>query len=248
MARRYSTAIALLFATTLLLAQGRSQAHVVLDGETAQPILADIAKYLGETKGGAVEEAGAEALYLLGERVDDLVERMNLDVTSHGKSLYAELLVKRLHEYGIRITLRERSGRYAYDLVAFHEYLKRAPQGPRAADVRFRLIAEAFYGSVGRDAVEMVDIDLEGLRKAIQLKERFLKEHPKHEKVKEVRFFLAIDYYRFHKNSRDPATAKKYEELSARGLQEIVKDYPGTAEARAAAITLERLQRPGQKN
>jgi hypothetical protein len=36
--------------------------------------------------------------------------------------------------------------------------------------------------------------------------------------------------------------SKKYEQLSTRALQEIVKEYPGTAEARSAEIILERLR------
>lgn len=225
-----------------------TDAHVILDGDIAQAILLDITRYLKESKGGLAEETRLEALYWLGERAQHLVELMNLDSMAHGKSLYADLLVKRLQEYGIRISLVERNRRYIYDLAAFHEYLERSPQGKRAADIRFRLIADAFYGSLGKDEVELVDIDVDGLRKAILRKEAFLKDYPRHEKVKETRFFLAMDYYRLYENSPDPATARKYEKLSSQALQGIMKEYPGTAEARAAEITLERLQRAGQKN
>lgn len=250
MARRHSNATAPLLTCALLVAAivTSSDAHVILDGEIVQAILLDITKYLKETKGGMTEEAKLEALYLLGEKTRYLVELINMDLMSHGKSLYAELIVKRLQEYGIRISLVERNRQYVYDLAAFHEYLKRSPQGKRAADAGLRLIAEAFYRSIGKDTTELVDLDLEGLRKAILLKEAFLKEYPSYEKVREVRFFLAMDYYRLSANSPDPATAKKYERLSAHALQEIVKEYAGTAEARAAEITLERLQRAGQKN
>ena len=224
-----------------------SDAHVIIDGEIAQPILLDIARYLRETKGGMTEEARVEALYLLGEKAQGLVELMNMDLMAHGKSLYAELLVKRLREYGIWITFVERNRRYVYDLAALQEYLKRLPRGKWAADAGFRLIGESFYRSIGTDAAELLDLDLDGLRKAVLQKEAFLKEYPAYEKVKEVRFFLAIDYYRLYKNSPDPATARKYEKLSVQALQDIVKEYPGTAEARAAEITLEKLQGAGQK-
>ena len=250
MVRRRSNAIAPLLTGLLLVMAvlNSSDAHVILDGEVVQAILLDITRYLKETKAGMTEEARSEALYLLGEKAQHLVELMNMDLMSHGKSLYAELIVKRLQEYGIRITLVERDKRYVYNLAAFHEYLKRSPRGKRAADIRFRLIAEAFYRSIGKDGAELVDTDLDGLRKAILQKEAFLKEYPSYEKTREVRFFLAMDYYRLYKNSPDLATGRKYEKLSAQTLQEIVKEYPGTAEARAAEITLERLQRAAEKN
>lgn len=79
-------------------------------------------------------------------------------------------------------------------------------------------------------------------------KEAFLKDYPGHEKIRDVRFFLAMDYYRLYKNTSDSATAKRYEKLSAQALQEIVKEYPGSAEARAAEITLKSLQRAGEKD
>jgi TolA-binding protein len=189
-----------------------------------------------------------EALYSLGEKTQALVDLMNLDVMSHGRSLYAELIVRRLREYGIAIAFVERNRRFLYDLAAFKEYLKRSPGGTRAADAGFRLIAESFYRSIGTDAAQMVDLDVDGLRGAILQKEAFLKEHPQSEKIREVRFLLAMDYYRLYKNSPDAATARRYEKLSAQALQEIVKDYPGTAEARAAQVTLETFRRPGQRN
>ena len=51
-----------------LLAAVPGEAHVVLDGETVQPFLVDIARHLREARDGATEEARLEALYGLGER------------------------------------------------------------------------------------------------------------------------------------------------------------------------------------
>ncbi len=247
--RNYYVVVPLVTGVLLVAAAQRpSDAHVVLDGEIVQAILTDVAKFLKETKAGTTEEAKLEALYSLGETTQNLVDLMNLDVMSHGKSLYAELIVKRLREYGIAIAFVERKRRFLYDLAAFKEYLKRSPGGRRAADAGFRLIAESFYRSIGTDAAQMVDLDVDGLRSSILQKEAFLQKYPQYDKIREVRFLLAMDYYRLHKNSPDPATAKRYEKLSAQALQEIVKEYPGTAEARAAEVTLGTLWRPGQKN
>jgi hypothetical protein len=225
----------------LLLTAVLGEAHVVLDGQTVQPLLLDIVRYLKEARDGTTEEARLEALYGLGDRAHSLADLMNLDVTSHGKSLYADVLVRRLEEFGIRIRQAERSMRYAYDMAAFQEYLKRSPRGKRAAEASFRLIAQAFYGSVGTNPADLVDIDVDQLRKAILREEAFVKDYPKSDQVKDVRFFLAMDYYRLSRHSPDPATARNYEQRAAHALNQLVREYPGTAEARAAEVILEAL-------
>jgi len=54
-----------------------------------------------------------------------------------------------------------------------------------------------------------------------------------------------MDYYRLFRHSPDRATAMKYERLASRALREIAQEYPGSAEARAAEVTLEAwLARP----
>lgn len=229
----------LLFGVFLLTALP-GEAHVVLDGQTVQPLLEDIARQLREARDGATEEARLEGLYALGERAQSLADLMNVDVTSHGQSLYADLLVRRLEEYGIRIRRIERSTRYVYDMAAFNDYLKRSPRGKRVAEVRYRLMAHAFYASIGSDPGDLVDIDIDELRAAVLREEAFIKDFPKSDKLKAVRFFLAMDYYRLSRHSPDPATARKYGELAARALSQIVREYPGTPEARTAEIVLDR--------
>ena len=224
----------------LLLTAVPGEAHVVLDGETVQPVLVEIARHLREARDGATEEARLEALYGLGERAQSLADLMNLDVTSHGQSLYADLLVRRLEEYGIRIRRVELGMQYVYDMAAFHDYLKRSPRGKRAAEASFRLMAQAFYSSTGADPADLVDIDVDQLRAAILREEAFIKDYPRSDKVKDVRFFLAMDYYRLSRHSRDPATVREYKQRAARALNQLVREYPGTAEARAAEVILDR--------
>lgn len=240
-------ATATLVGTALLLTAGPARPHLVLDGEVARPLLADIARALRASEAGAPSAAGAEALYTLGERVQQLVELMNHDLVAHGESLYAELVARRLLQYGVQVRRREGELRYRYDLAAFREYLRRAPDGARAADAKFQLIAAAFYGSVGRDEAELVGTDLEGLRQAITAKERFLDEHPQHGRTRDVRFFLAVDYYRMATHSPDPEAARRYARLASRALQAILQRDPGTAEARTAEVLLGKLRHgPGR--
>jgi hypothetical protein len=237
--RSHAVVLAALVAVTLI-GDRRANAHVVLDGEIVRPILVDIARDLRDTREGGSEAARLEALFLVGQRVHQLVELMNLDLLAHGRSLYGELLIRRLSEYGIRVGFIERNARYVPDLAPFAEYLRRSPRGPRAADAKFRVIAEMFHGSTGRRPEEIADGGVEGLRDAVARKEAFLRDHPGHDRVRDVRFFLAMDYYRLFRNSTG-TTTKKYEQLARRALQQIMHEHPGTAEARSAEITLEAL-------
>src|SRR2546427_12193095 len=113
---------------------------------------------------------------------------MNLDVPSHGTSLYADLLVRRLSEYGIRVTRAEANARYVYDQAAFQEYVRREPRGRRVAEAKFRVIAHAFYGSVGSDPAELVDSDVGQLRRAVGREQSCLKEHPGSENLEGAGF------------------------------------------------------------
>lgn len=224
-----------------LAAPMRGGAHVLLDGAIAGPMLGDIATHLKASKEAPSEDARLEALYRLGETVNRLVEVMNLDVLGHGQSLYGDLLARRLAHYGLRIAFVERARRYVYDLTPFEEYVQKSSQGPHAADAKFRIIAETFHRSVGARPEELADGDLLGLEKAIRLKELFLKEHLSHPRLRDVRFFLALDYYRLHKNSPAPETVRRYERLARLALRAVVSDYPGTAEARSAEVVLKDL-------
>jgi len=242
--RSQAFALAALVAATLI-GDRRANAHVVLDGEIVRPILVDIARDLRDTREGGSEVARLEALFLVGQRVHQLVELMNLDLLAHGRSLFGELLIRRLAEYGIRVDFIERNARYVPDLAPFEEYLRRSPPGPRAADAKFRVIAELFHRSAGRRPEETADGGVKELRDAVARKEAFLRDHPGHDRVRDVRFFLAMDYYRLFRNSTE-TTAKKYEQLARRALQQIMHEHPGTAEARSAEITLEALA--GERN
>jgi len=237
--RSRAFALAVLTAVTLI-GDRRAHAHVVLDGEIARPILVDITRDLREAQEGASEAARLEALFLVGQRVDQLVELMNLDLLAHGRSLFGELLIRRLADYGIRVVFIERNVRYAPDLAPFEEYLRRSPSGPRAADAKFRVITELFQRSAGRRADEIADGGLDELRDAVARKEAFLRDHPGHDRARDVRFLLAMDYYRLFRNSTG-TTTKKYEQLARRALQQIVQEQPGSAEARSAETALEAL-------
>lgn len=236
-------AIALVPLFLALVAPPLSQGHTILEPEAVQGILLDISRFHKESREGTREEARLEALYELGQRVHGLVELMNKDIGAHGFSdLFARLIVRRLHEYGIQVSFVERMNQYAYDLAAFREYLERASRGIRAADVRYRLIADAFYRTLSMDTPGMFNGNLEGLVRAVAEEEAFLKDFPDDKRAKEVHLFRATDYYRLFRNSRNLVETGRYESLALEALRKVVAQYPGSPEARAAEGLLERLK------
>jgi len=225
-----------------------SHGHTILEPELVQGILLDITRFRKDSREGITEEARLEALYELGQKVHGLVELMNKDIGSHGFSdLFAKLIVRRLHEYGIQVHFVEGMNQYAYDLAAFREYLERAPKGNRAADVRYRLIADAFYRTLSMDSPGMFNGNLEGLVRAVAEEEEFLKDFPDDKRAREVHLFRATDYYRLFRNNRDRVEAERYEGLALEALRKVVAQYRGSPEARAAEGLLERL-RGGKEN
>jgi hypothetical protein len=218
-------------------------AHVTLDSERVQELIREIVRHqaaAGKDRDGSGE---VEALFRVGSAVDDLVDMLNQDLIAHGQgNLLAETLRQRLGESAITVTYSVREGRYVYDQAAYHEYLRRAPRGPRAASARFRVIARTFQATMGLDPGTLVDADLPALLRAIAAEERFLREHPDHEKAAEVRFFLAVDYYRAFRNAGDPARARQYRAKARQALEGLTKS-PNVFEVRAAETLLEQLAR-----
>lgn len=240
---RRMVAIALVPLFLALVAPPLSHGHTILEPEVVQGILLDISRFHKESREGTRQEARLEALYELGQKVRGLVELMNKDIGSHGFSeLFARLIVRRLHEYGIQVHFVERTNQYAYDFAAFREYLERAPKGERAADVRYRLITDAFYRTLSLDTPGMFNGNLEGLVRAVAEEEEFLKDFPDDKRAKEVHLFRATDYYRLFKNSRDRVEEGRYEGLALEALRKVVAQYRGSPEARAAEGLLEKLK------
>jgi len=220
-----------------------SSSHAVLDPELIRRLMVQIAQASKESRDGPDPES--EALYRLGEKVEQLVELMNQDISSHGSSdPLAQLVLKRLETYQIKVAFSERNNRFDYDLAAFREYIMRAPKGRRAAAAQFRLIARTFYQTLPPDPSQLANADVPVVLKAVSEEERFLKEHEGDEKTKEVRFFLAVDYYRLYKNAHGPDQMVRYERLARRTLEEVKGRYPGSMEGRAAEALLENFTPP----
>lgn len=218
------------------------QAHVLLEGEAVQRRLVEIARLQREAREPSSGENRGEALYALGDRVQGLVDLLNQDLEAHGAgALLASLVARRLQELGLGVSRLEPTGRYAYDLAAFREYLREAPRGAHAADVRYRLLADGFYRTLALDAPALTREDPAGLVTAVAEAERFLTDFPGDDRTRAVRLFRATDYYRLARSTREGPEGRRYASLAREALREVMTLHPGTSEARTAEALLERL-------
>jgi hypothetical protein len=223
-----------------------SHGHELLEPQAVQRLLADISRSRRESREAHGEDMRLDALYQLGQSVRDLVELLNHDTSAHGTGdAFAKLVARRLQEYGLGVTFAEDTRRYQYDFAAFHEYLRRAQRGPRAGEIRYRLIADTFYRTLSTDSATLLRGSAEALIPAVADAERFLEDFPNDPRAKEVRLFRATDYYRLFRSARDPVTARRYAEFARQALREVLARHGGTPEARAAEGLLEQL--PGSE-
>jgi hypothetical protein len=237
-------------AVVSLLASSTANPHDVLEPEAARMSLAEILRYDRASREGEDREAKAEALFRLGETVQNLVDMMNQDYAAHPDNAgVSRVIVTRLAMLNVRVAFVEATKRYTYDLAAFREYLKQVPRGKHAPEARFRLIAQQFHDTQGADHVKLFNTDVEGLAGAVAEEEKFLKDYPQDARTREVRFFLGADYFRLSQNIGDAAKAARYQALAMRTLERVEALYPDTIEARGASMLLERLrQRPGSNS
>jgi hypothetical protein len=219
------------------------------DVERAETLLGEIAAARREAAELPTEGERAEATFRLGVAVETLVEALNRDVSAHGtRELFPELVVRRLQAQSLGVGWRAAEGRYVHDLAAFADYLRRAPRGRWAPEARFRLLARRFYATLGTDPAALVGTDVAGVLAAANEAERFLGEHPAHERAGTVRFFLAVDHYRIARNLTDATRRREHERRARQALQQTIERSEEPFEVRAAQTLLENLgaERAGQ--
>lgn len=211
--------------------------HDVVDPERLQQALVEVAQAGQQAR---APQADPEAFYRLGEKVEAAVDLLNQQAAAHGEGdLLSRLAADRLRAYGVPLSFSEPERRYAYDLAAFREYLRRAPSGPRAAAAWYRLLARAFHQATG-DGLAVPDVA--SAMRAAEEEERFLRRYPDHQQAGEVRFFLAVDYYRLAVAEGAPRRAH-YRRLGLEALKAVRERQPGSMEARTAETLLEELAR-----
>jgi hypothetical protein len=180
-----------------------------------------------ESKTAKNEAAQLDALYEIGERAIELADLMTRDKESHGSidpSLCA-IIERRLKEYGVTINVDARG--YHYDLKAFLEYVRRAPNGNHAVDARYVLVGFDDPGD---------DVSL--LTASVTAKERFIRSYPKFDKIPIVKFMLAQQHVRLAKvyaNQKKDALSAQQRRIAENLYREIIRLYPNSPEADPAA-------------
>lgn len=230
---KYSTkspSLYLAIAVCCLLAAPARGFDVILDPGKVSQLLAEIAKFHEESQTAAKKEDQLDALFEMGERVLDLTDLMSQDVQSHGASdpSMVSLIDRRLKEQGV-VIVKSGAG-YHYDLAAFREYLRRAPNGPRAIDARYVLIG---FDEPGDDA--------EALQRSIAAKERFIRDFPKYADISVAELLLAQQHNRlarvYSKQHKD-ALSEQQRKSAAEQYRRIMRLYPKSEEAETARDAL----------
>ncbi len=221
---------------------GAVHGHTLLDPEVAHAMLGEIAELRNSARSEPRQEVRAEASFKMGSRVQALVELLDLDIAAHGgASTLAQLLVKRLEEYEVRIAYSEQRRRFSYDQGAFRQYLKLTPKGLHAAEAHYRILAETFHATLASGPGAIAPADRASVIRAASEEERFLKDYPKHPRTKEVRFFLGVDCYRLSRNIPGPEKAARYARCAKQALEGVAEEYAGSIEARASSALLDEI-------
>jgi len=203
---------------------------IILDPQIVSRLLAEIAKLSDESKSAPKPQDREAALYEMGERVLDLTDLMTQDLESHGfnDANLVGVIERRLKERGIAIS--KSKAEWQYDMAAFREYIRVAPNGPRALDARYALVGFDEPGD-----------DIAALQKSIAAKERFIRDYPKYGDVSVVELLLAqqrTHLARVYEARHQNTLGAEQRKLARERYERIVRLYPKSEEAETARDAL----------
>jgi hypothetical protein len=219
-----------------------AQAHEPLEPAEAETILERIVASRAVAREGAPADR-AEALYALGENVARVTAELNRDLLAHGGDLglATSVLAGELNRRGIHLSYSAPAKRYKAYLPPYEDYLAVAPEGPRAADAGFHILAGRFYDSFVADPFRLIDLDWPGLTDQISRAEELLARYPAHEDREEILFILGVDCVRAARLAPDDATAKTYAGRARAVLTALQDAYPDGLRAITARTLLKSL-------
>jgi hypothetical protein len=214
------------------------EADVIMSAAGLNDILKRMTRLTRQIDSGS-KTVRSGALFDLGVEADELASLMNREVEAHGmqERQLLDLALSRTKELGIVIQYNKEKKKFFYDGGGFRRYLVEAPNGARAAEAEFQLLAYQFYQSSG--------VDPAALEEAAAAKQRFIARHPTFKGNPELRLYLAIDYrdlYHAYKDAHDAARTAGYLKRARTALQRIVSMHPDTEQALTARQLLAKLE------
>lgn len=220
-----------------LLAALDAGAHEFLTRETLDDAIERIRDI--ERSGSDGKASSVDEVYRLGNAAEALASLINEDVRAHGLD-QQELIfggLDRAAALGVDIEWSSQHKRFFYDGDAWHRYIELAPEGPFAAESRYRLIERNFYLA----PADTIDY----LQESAAAKGRFLDDYPDFREAARVALFLGIDYrdlYRLCLEQPDATCESEYASRATEQFGQIAGRYAGTDTAEIAERFLARLE------
>ncbi len=172
-------------------------AHVVIDAAASQQMLSEVQSLARAAATGPAEQRAA-ALVDLGQALTRAIDLLNQDLLAHDGQLgvLSQALTRQLKIRGMQPVYSAALKRYLAPVEPFAQALALAPEGARAGDARFHLVAARFYDSFAVDPMQPLDPDWPQLNQQIVEAEAFLAAYPDHPGRIETEFILAIEHAR----------------------------------------------------
>ncbi|HWQ40295.1 MAG TPA: hypothetical protein VNM24_17085 [Burkholderiales bacterium] len=215
--------------------------HDLITAEAAQRYLTSAVRLRQLVASSAPGEQRAEASYRLGVMLDEIRELLNRDLAAHGEvqGLPSNYLVSELARAGTPLEYSSRKKRYLANIRYFDEALRLAPDGPLAADAKFRLIQGVFYDSFEADPLASGE-SWETQRAQIDLAESLRGAGLPQEQREELDFILVVRYVRAAGTAPD-GLVRSYAQKARTALASFGQRYPGSLRAAAIPVLLDAL-------
>ncbi len=167
-------------------------AHVVVDSAFSEQMLREVRSLSASAATGPAEQRAA-ALVDLGQTLARAIDLLNQDLMAHDGQLgvISQALTRQLRIRGMQPVYSAALKRYLAPVEPFVQALALAPEGARAGDARFHLVAAHFYDSFAVDPLQPLDPAWPPLNAQIVEAEAFLAAYPDHPGRIETEFILA---------------------------------------------------------
>jgi hypothetical protein len=172
-------------------------AHVIVDAAFSEQMLREVQALSASAATGPPERRAA-ALVDLGQTLSRAIELLNQDLAAHDGQLgvFSQALGRQLRIRGMQPVWSPVLRRYLAPTAPYEQAVALDPDGARAADARFHLLAARFYDSFASDPLQPLDPDWPQLNRQIVETEAFLAAYPDHPARIEAEFILALEHAR----------------------------------------------------